>query len=169
MPSVVTSKSAVLRFSDGTRTYDMFPQEGDVEITPGDDTLVEVRHRGEIIADGEGIIAQESGYCRVSFTLYAHDFTDAVKADALLRWMRNVSDASAAAVVTASWASTTTRTDGKATVHAQWWPHGTGSGKRYATVSNCILNKRSIKEGTPTVISVELMSTTARDEVWATA
>lgn len=169
MPMIVTSKSAVLRFSDGTRTYDMFPQDGDVEITPGDDTFIEVKHRGQVIADGEGIISQESGYCRVSFTLHAHDFTDAVKADALLRWMRNSADTSAAAVPTASWASTTTRTDAKATLHVQWWPHGTGTGKRYATVEDCLLLKRTIKEGSPTVITVEVMSTTARDEIWATA
>lgn len=169
MPAVATSKSGVLILTDGTRTHTVYPQEGDVSITPGDTTFAEVKHRGSVMADGEGIIGQEDGFCELSFTYYAHDFTDAVKTDAILRWMRLTSDTSAAAVPTASWASTTTRTDSKATLDALWYPQGSGTGKRYAKIDDCILVSRSIQEGTPTVISVTLRSTTAALETWATA
>jgi hypothetical protein len=169
MPAVATSKTGVLILTDGTRTHEVYPQEGDVSITPGDTVFTEVKHRGAAMADGEGIIGQEDPYARVSFTFFAHDFSDAVKTDAILRWMRKTTDSSAAAVVSGSWASTTTRTDLKATLDVLWYPQGTGSGKRYAKVDDCILVSRTLTEGTPSTISVELMSTTASIETWATA
>lgn len=169
MPQVVTSHSAVLILTDGTRTHEVYPQEGDVSITPGDTVFIEVKHRGRVMADGEGVIGQEAGFCEVSFTYYAHDFTDAVKTDAILRWMRLTSDTSAAAVPTASWASTTTRTDSKATLDVLWYPHGTGTGKRYCKVDDCILITRTLTEGSPSTVSAVLRSTTASLETWATA
>jgi hypothetical protein len=169
MPIVASSKSGVLILTDGTRTHEVYPQEGDVSITPGDTVFIEVKHRGVPMADGEGVISQESGYCEVTFTVFAHDFTDAVKTDAILRWMRLTSDTSAAAVPTASWASTTTRTDSKATLDVLWYPQGTGTGKRYAKIDDCLLITRTISEGSPSTLSVTLRSTTASYETWATA
>jgi len=169
MPAVATSKSGVLVLTDGTRTHEVYPTEGDANIVPGDTVFAEFPHRGVPMADGEGVMGQEDGFCEVSFTFAAHDFTDAVKTDAILRWMRKTDDSSAAAVVTASWASTTTRTDKKATLDVFWYPQGTGTGKRYAKIDDCILVSRSIQEGTPSIISVTLRSTTASLETWATA
>ncbi len=173
MPQVASSSTGVLLLEDGSgtpKTLEVYPQEGDVQITPGETTFVEVKHRGRAIADGEGMIAQEDGFCQVEFSLYTHDFAnDDSKVDAWLRWMRKTDDTSASDVVSGGVTSTTTRTDSRATVNLLWYPHGTGSGKRYCRIANCLLISRTIAEGTPGVISVTMRSTTARDEVWATA
>ncbi len=164
MPFVATNKSAVLKLRDGSGTpklLEVFPQEGNVTLTPGETELIEVPHRGAPIADGEGIIGQNTPMARVSFDFYVHDLTDAVKPDALFRWMRKTTDASAAAVVTASWTSTTTRTDGKATLDVLYYPQGTGSGAPVYTVADCIIVSKPMTEGAPSVFAVELMSTTS--------
>ncbi len=166
MPFVATNKSAVLKIFDGTgtpKTIEVTPMEGNVTITPGETTFLEVKHRGSTIADGEGIIGQEVGYARISFDYYVHDLTDAVKTDAVFRWMRKTTDASAAAVVTASWSSTTTRTDGAATVDVKYYPQGTASGAPVYTLSDCLLLSKTMAEGAPSVFSVEMMSTTSAD------
>jgi hypothetical protein len=173
MAGVATSYTGVLLLEDGSgtpKTIEVYPQEGDVTITPGETTFVEVKHRGRPIADGEGIIGQEDGYCQVEFTVMAKDFADDdSKIDAWFRWMRKTTDTSAADVVSGGVTSTTTRDDSRATVNVLWYPHGTGSGKRYCRIPDCLLVARPITEGSPTTLSITMRSTTARDEVWATA
>lgn len=173
MPSVSTSTTAVLELEDGTSptpvTIEVYPQEGDVVITPGDDVVVELKHRGRPIANGEGIIMQEQGYLRLTFSLYAHDFADDdEKLDAWLRWMRKTDDSSATAVAGAA-TSTTTRTDKTATVNALWYPHGKVTGRRFCRAANMKLVKRTIEEAADgSKITVELASVSSSIESWGT-
>lgn len=163
---VATNRSAVLVLRDGTgspKTITISPMEGDVEYTPGELSMIEVLDRGRPIANGEGVIEQSSGLAELSFSFYVKELTDAVTApDCILRWMEDTSDTSAASVVSASWTSTTTRTDGRATMDAVYYPHGTGSGKAIYVLDDVMLVSKNMVEGSPSLFNVVLRSTTAR-------
>lgn len=163
---VATNRSALLVLRDGTgspKNVTISPMEGDVEYTPGEVSFVEVLDRGRPIANGEGVIEESSGLAEISFSFYVKELTDvATVPDAILRWMEDIADTSAASVVTASWTSTTTRTDGRATLDALYYPHGTGSGKALYVLDDCLLISKNLVEGSPSLFNVVLRSTTAR-------
>lgn len=163
---VATNRSAVAYLSDGTgspKTVLISPMEGDVEYTAGELNIIQVLDRGRPIANGEGVIEESSGLAEVSFSYYVKEMTDAVTApDCVIRWMEDVADTSAASVVSASWTSTTTRTDGRATLDFVYYPHGTGSGKEICKLDDCMVVSRTMTEGAPSVHTVTLRSTTQR-------
>ena len=163
---VSTNRSAVAYLSDGTgspKTVLISPMEGDVEYTAGDISFVEVLDRGRPIANGEGVVEESSSLAEVSYSYYVKELTDvATVPDCVIRWMEDIADTSAASVVTASWTSTTTRTDGRATLDFVYYPQGTGSGKAVYKLDDCIVVSRTMTEGVPSVHTVTLRSTTQR-------
>lgn len=162
MPSVVTNKSAKLFLSDGSgtaKTLQVYPMEGDLAFEVATD-MVEFLHRGEAMADGEGVMQGDVVYQPLSFSYAAHDLTDAVKTDALIRWMQG-DTTSTTAIAAASWTSTTTRLDGKKTLDIIFYPLGTASGAPKYTFPNAIITSYGQSEGMPTIVSVAAKSTTA--------
>jgi len=167
MANVATNRSAKLFFSDGAGTpvtLLVSPMEGDVEFTPGEASMLEVLDRGAPIANGEGVLEESVGLGELTFTLYVKELNNsATSPDAVLRWMRNTSDSSASAV-NAAFTATTTRTDGRATLNMIYYPLGTGAGKPYWTLGNCLLISKTMAEGAPTLFTVTMRSTT--DSEW---
>ena len=166
MPSVATRKTGKLYLVDGSgtpKTHEVYPMEGDFSFETAT-AMQEFKHRGSAMADGEGIVEGDEEYQACSFSFFAHDLTDAVKTDALLRWMEG-DTSTTTAVVSAGWTSTTTRGDGRKTLTVRWYPQGTGTGKPRYDIADCIVMNRSPSEGEPTVFSMEMKSTTATKAV----
>lgn len=163
MANVATNKSARLYFSDGGGTPNTLlvsPMEGDVEYTPGEVSILEVLDRGSPIANGEGVLEESVGLAEMTFTIYVKELNNSASSpDCVLRWMRNTSDSSASAL-SGVWSSTTTRTDGRATVDLVYYPLGTGAGKPSYKLDDCMLVSKTMAEGSPSLFSVTLRSTT---------
>lgn len=161
MPQVSSSRSGVLKATDGTRTLEMYPMIGDLAAADGELAVTEVMHRGRPMADGEGILEESQGYATAEFTLYMHDLTNAVKPAAILDWMQDTSATHVSAVPSASWTSTKTRTDNRATLDFEWYPNGTATGNQKRTLPDAMVVSVVPQEGTPNVFTVSLKSTTA--------
>lgn len=168
MPTVATNKSAKLFAYDGTgspKSLEIYPMEGDLSFEVATD-MIEFLHRGAAMADGEGVMQGDVVYQPFSFSYALHDLTDAVKTDALIRWMGG-DTTTTTAIASASWTSTTTRTDGKKTLDFRFYPQGTASGAPYYTIPDAIVTNKATAEGMPTIVTVTLKSTTATQPVLA--
>lgn len=168
MPQVATRRTAKLFLVDDSGTpkvHEVYPMEGDFSWT-ATANLIEALHRGEPIADGEGIMEGDKPLMECTYSYMAHDFTDAVKTDALHRWMEG-DTTTTTAIASAGWTATTSRPDALKTLHVRYAPQGTGTGKPYYTVSDCVVSERTPSEGEPTVFSVTMKSTTASKAVMA--
>lgn len=166
MPTVATNKSAKLFVFDGSgspKSLEVYPMEGDLSYEVTTD-VVEFLHRGAAMADGEGVMQGDVVYQPFTFSYAAHDLTDAVKTDALMRWMRG-DTTTTTAIAAASWASTTTRVDGKKTLDFVYYPQGTASGAPKYTFADAIITSYGQSEGMPTIVSITLKSTTATQPV----
>jgi hypothetical protein len=162
MPALATARSGDLVLTDGTRTLSVYPTAGDAKMKDGDLSVTEFLHRGRPMADGEGIIEESQGFAQLEFSFGVHDLTNGVKTAAILDWMDNTSASHASAVPGASWASTTTRTDSRATLDVIWYPHGNAVGNQKRTLPDAMLISCEPQEGSPSIFNVVMRSTTAR-------
>jgi hypothetical protein len=167
MPPVATRRTAKLFFVDGSgtpKTHEVYPMEGDFNFETAEE-MQEFKHRGAPMADGEGIVQGDKAYQTCSFSYMAHDLTDAVKTDALIRWMKG-DTTTTTAIASAGWTATTTRTvDSLKTLTMRWYPQGTGSGKPFYDVADCVVVNVGRSEAEPTIFTIEMRSTTATDAV----
>ena len=159
MPDVLNLTDGLLRFTDGTRVFDVSPTVGDGAITDAAETETYL-HRGQMIGDGSGVRLADETPAEVTLTamIKSDETDDDENVITICRWMRG---ASSSAMSSASWASTTTRGDGHRTLNVQWYPNGTASGAAYYQIANAMLTASPVAEGRPTSYSMTFRSTTA--------
>lgn len=160
--TVVVRPGASVVFSDGSgtpKTLEVYPTVGDLSWSETV-TITEYMHRGAPMADGEGILPGDQQYVEITLGYALHDLTDAVKTDALVRWLQG-DTTTTTAIAAASWTSTTTRADGRNTLDVVYYPHGTASGNMKYVFPDCLVTTKQISEGDPTLVALTLKSTTA--------
>lgn len=159
MPDVLNLTDGLLRFTDGTRVFDVSPTVGDGAITDAAETETYL-HRGKIITDGSGVRLADETPAEVTLTamVKSDETDDDENVITICRWMRG---ASSSAMTAASWASTTTRLDTHRTLHVDWYPNGTTSGAAYYRIADAMLTAAPVAEGRPTSWSMTFRSTTA--------
>ena len=161
MAQVLTKRDAVVVITDGTRSYVVSLEAGDVVITDNGGKTVEFLDRGRLVGGNASAPADDTPG-EMSFTAYlttALNAADEVSLYGLVRWSCGADEGSAsmAEIVAAGWTSTSTRRDGYRTLHVQWFPAGNETGSIGLQVTGAILTAQP-KDGDPSTLSVTAKS-----------
>lgn len=161
VPSVLTRADGLLRLSDGTHTMTIEPCMGDFATTRTQ-PVETYTHRKGIIASGAGVVAGEDAPAVGTWGCYLvidPDTIDAEDVYSLLRWWTGDDD-STTEIDGAGWTSTTDRSDGRRTLHVEWWPTGVATGRSGWRIPDALLTELEIGDGDPDPVAITATSTT---------
>lgn len=170
MAGVRSGMGAALWLFDGSGTpeeMEVAPMEANVSFSV-EKNVVEFLHRGQKIANGEGVLPAQQQPLQLPFTVALKDLTDAVNIHTLLMWMMG-KDSVATAITGAGWTSTTTAgADGYRTLDARYYPGGKASGRANYRFPNMRIVGWEVGEELEgaTLISITLQSVDAYEPVF---
>ena len=162
--TVLTKRDGVIIITDGTRSYVVSGEVGDVSVTEASAEVTQFLDRGVMGGAGFARRADEAPV-ELSFSAYLRGTLDSasdVSLPGLLMWARgdSASDAGLAEIVADGWASTATQPDGLRTVHVDWFPAGNATGAKGFRCADAVISGE-YSEGDPNSIAVTARSLTA--------
>lgn len=149
--------------TDGTRTMTIVGV-GDFSTASSNPAEVYLDH-GEVMTDGTGARMADQDLASGTVSGFVKDYGDGENFYSLQKFWNGEASA---AITAASWASTTTRDDGKITLHVIWYPEGTGSGVPYEKLADCLVTEVTKAQGRPNAHQLTVRSTTSHETEYGT-
>lgn len=164
MAKILTKRDGVIVLGDGTRSFVIANEVGDVATTEASTEVNIFLDRGEM-SDAGSARRVDSTPAEISFSAYlteAVDSASTVSLPGLLMWARgdDSGDAGIAEIIGDGWTSTTSQPDGLRTLNVDWYPDGNATGNVGYRLADAIV-AGTYSEGDPTSLAITAKSITA--------